>query len=184
VTKHRFIAISAAILMLAGTGGASGARLPEMSMTAPGVYQLGPGDQIRITVFGLDAITNTYLIDDTGEVALPMLDPVKVAGKTLRQAEASIASQIRAKQLVNDPKVSAQIIAYRPFYIAGEVQKPGQYPYVPGMSLMTAVSIAGGYTFRANTRSATITRASQKGSATADTPVLPGDMIVVRESWF
>lgn len=184
MTKHRIIAISTSILILASACGATGARLPDMSMTAPGTYQLGAGDQLRITVFGLDAITNTYLIDDTGEVALPMLSPVKVAGKTLRQAEASIAEQIRAKQLVNDPKVSAQIISYRPFYIAGEVQKPGQYPYVPGMSLMTAVSIAGGYTFRANTRTATITRSSQKGSATADTPVQPGDMIVVRESWF
>lgn len=184
MAKHRIISISASILILASACGANGARLPQMSSTAPAVYQLGPGDQLRITVFGLDAITNTYLVDDTGEIALPMLDPIKIAGKTLRQAETAIADQVRSRQLVNDPKVSAQILAYRPFYIAGEVQKPGQYAYVPGMSLMTAVSIAGGYTFRANTRSATITRSSQKGSATADTPVQPGDMIVVRESWF
>jgi polysaccharide export outer membrane protein len=184
VTKLRIIAISASIFALTSACGATGARLPDMSMTAPGGYALGPGDQLRITVFGLDAITNTYQIDDTGEVALPMLAPVKIAGMTIRAAEVAIADQIRAKQLVNDPKVSAQILAYRPFYIAGEVQKPGQYPYVPGMSLMTAVSIAGGYTFRANTKSATITRSSQKGNAKADTPIYPGDMIVVRESWF
>jgi polysaccharide export outer membrane protein len=129
-------------------------------------------------------MNNTYLVDDTGAIAVPMLDPIMVTGKTIRETEAAIADKIRARQIVLDPRVSAQVIAYRPFFIAGEVQKPGQYPYVPGMSLMTAVSVAGGYTFRADTKKATITRASVKASATQDTQVLPGDLIVVRESWF
>jgi len=157
---------------------------PVLPSIAASGYQLGPGDQLRIYVSGMDAMNNTYFVDDTGQIALPMLPPVPVAGKTIREAEAAIASQIRQRQLVLEPQVSAQIQAYRPFFIAGEVQRPGQYPFVPGMSLMTAVSIAGGYTFRANTKTATVTRASVKGSASQDTQIQPGDVIVVRESWF
>ena len=166
-----------------GCGSADG-RFAPLAMTAPAAYQLGTGDELRVTVFGLDTMTNTYRVDDSGSIALPMLDPIKVAGKTVRETEAIIVDKIRARQLLLDPRVSAQVQTYRPFYIAGEVQKPGQYPYVPGMSLMMAVSVAGGYTFRANTKSAIITRASVKGSATQDTPVMPGDQILVRESWF
>jgi protein involved in polysaccharide export with SLBB domain len=170
-------------LALSGCANRDG-RLPAISAAAQSGYRLGPGDQLRISVSGLDAITNTYLVDDSGAVALPMLSPVVVSGKTLRESEGAIADAIQERQLVLAPRVSVQMLAYRPFYIAGEVQKPGQYPYVPGMSLMTAVAVAGGYTFRADTKKATITRASTKGGATQDTPVLPGDLIVIRERWF
>lgn len=160
------------------------AGISPLAASAPTSYRLGPGDQLRITIVGMDALNNSYLVDDSGSIAVPMLDPILVAGKTVRETEAQIAGMLLARQLVLDPKVSAQIQSYRPFFITGEVQKPGQYPYMPGMSLMTAVSVAGGYTFRANTHNATITRASVKGVATPDTPVLPGDQILVRESWF
>jgi polysaccharide export outer membrane protein len=178
------LTVSASACLIASGCASSEAGLPALSTTAPSGYHLGPGDQLRVSVSGLDAMNNTYLVDDTGAIAVPMLDPIVVSGKTIRETEAAIADKIRARQIVLDPRVSAQVIAYRPFFIAGEVQKPGQYPYVPGMSLMTAVSVAGGYTFRANTKKATITRAAVKASATQDTRVLPGDLIVVRESWF
>lgn len=167
-------------------GGCAGpnAALPELTASRPAAYQLGAGDELRVTVFGLDAMNNSYIVGDTGAIALPLLDPVSVAGHTVRETEALVADAIRARKLVLEPRVSAQIQTYRPFYILGEVQKPGQYPYVPGMSVMTAVSVAGGYTFRADTKNATIVRASTKGRALAETPVLPGDTIQITETWF
>lgn len=167
----------------AACAGQSGS-LPALAAVQPGPYTLGPGDELRISVVGLDAMNNSYLVSDTGSIALPMLQPVDVKGKTVREVEVTIADQIRTAQIVLDPKVSAQIQSYRPFFITGEVQRPGQYPYIPGMSLTTAVSVAGGYTFRADKKKAMVTRAAAKGVATPDTPVLPGDTIMIRESWF
>lgn len=184
MAKRWILSLSASLLLATSACGQGNGKLQALSITAPAVYQLGAGDELRITVFGLEAMNNTYRVDDSGAIALPMLDPIPVVGKTVREVETSIADKIRERQLVIDPKVSAQIQTYRPFFIAGEVQRPGQYPYVPGMSVMTAVTVAGGFTFRANTRSALITRASKKGRATQDTPVLPGDQILIRESWF
>lgn len=183
MARHWIIALAAIAGMTASACAGKDGGLPILTAAA-GSYRLGAGDELRINVAGLDAMNNSYRVDDNGVIAVPMLDPVAVGGKTVREAEAAVADMIRARQLVLEPRVSAQIQTYRPFFIAGEVQKPGEYPYVPGMSLMTAVSIAGGYTFRANTKTATITRAAAKGRATQDTPVLPGDIILVRESWF
>lgn len=181
---QRFIALCLAIPLLTVGCSAPEARLPPLVARAPASYLLGPGDQIRVSVFGLDAMTNTYRVDDSGAIALPIIGSVTVAGKSLRESEAAINEIIRGQHLVLDPKVSAQIIEYRPFFIAGQVQRPGQYPYVPGMSLITAVTIAGGYTFRADTRQATVTRSAQKARAGQESPILPGDLIMVPESWF
>ena len=177
-----FVVLSMATVT--GSCASPGAGLPPLAATAQGPYQLGPGDQIRVTVFGLDALNNTYLVGDTGTISLPMIGTVEASGKTVAHFETDIAESIRARQLMLDPKVSAQILAYRPFFIMGEVQRPGQYPYVPGMSIMTAVSIAGGYTFRADTKAVTVTRSSAKGRASPESNVQPGDLIQVKESWF
>ncbi len=182
--KRWILLLSASLLVATSACGNGGGDVQPLATSAPASYHLGAGDELRITVFGLEAMNNTYRVDDSGAIALPMLDPIPVVGKTVREVETAIAGKILERQLVIDPKVSAQIQTYRPFFIAGEVQHPGQFPYVSGMSVMTAVSIAGGFTFRANTHNMLVTRASKKGRATQDTPVLPGDQILVRESWF
>jgi polysaccharide export outer membrane protein len=154
----------------------------------PGPYRLGAGDEIRITVFGLDSATGTYVVGDGGTIAIPLLPPVMAAGKSADELQAAIVEALRARALLRDPSVSVQVQKYRPFFILGEVQRPGQYSYVPGMSVLTAVSIAGGYTFRANKKKAEIQRPVQgslvKGDALPDTPVQPGDTINIKESWF
>lgn len=182
--KKHWLWMAAVVAAVPSSGVVANAPLPDLTASAPAAYHLGPGDQIRIAVVGLDTMANSYMIDDTGTIAPPMIAPVDLNGKTIREAEAAIANGILAKKLVLNPAVSVQIVAYRPFYISGEVQHPGQYAYVPGMSVLTAVSMAGGYTFRAKQQSAIVTRASAKGRATQDTAVLPGDIIVVPESWF
>ena len=151
-------------------------------------YQLGAGDEIRVSVFGLDALTNAYVVGDAGTISLPLVSEIPVRGKTTRDVEVAIANSLREKDVVKNPSVSVQVTKYRPFFILGEVQRPGQYPYVPGMSVLTAVSIAGGYTFRANSKNASITRNIQdkivKGRANPETPVMPGDTVLIPESWF
>lgn len=164
--------------------GCGGSDLPRIASAAPAEYRLGPGDHLRISVLGLDQMNNSYIVGDTGAIALPLVDVVPVGGKSVREVEAAIAGRLLQRQLVLDPKVTAQVETYRPFFILGEVQKPGSYPYVPGMSVLTAASLAGGYTFRADTKRAEITRQSRKGIASADAAVMPGDIVRVREGWF
>lgn len=175
-------------LMASCTSAESGlSPLPTM---AAGEYRLGAGDELRVTVYGLDPLNNSYVVGDAGTISLPLIEPVLVDGMTIPQVEAAIAQAISAKQLVSrQPSVSAQIQKYRPFFIMGEVQRPGQYPYMPGLNVNAAVSVAGGYTFRANKKSVLIKRKGPNGSmvrgrAGPDSQVQPGDTIEVSESWF
>jgi polysaccharide export outer membrane protein len=164
------------------------AALAPIGAPKPGPYRLGPGDEVRITIFGLDAATSNYVVGDAGTIAIPLLPPITASGLSAEELQAAVVGAIRARALLRDPSVSVQVQKYRPFFILGEVQRPGQYAYVPGMSVLTAVSIAGGYTFRANKKKAEIQRAADgrmiKGDAAADAPVLPGDTINIKESWF
>lgn len=175
---------------LAMTAGCTTANAGLDPIAAPQIspYRLGAGDEVRITVYGFDQMTNSYAVSDTGTISLPLLPPLTVAGQTVADVEQAVGAALKAKELVNDPSVSAQVVKYRPFFILGEVQRPGQYPYVPGMSVLTAVTIAGGYTFRAEKKKAVITRPTgnsiAKGSGEQTTLIAPGDTILIRESWF
>lgn len=174
-------------LLLAGTADAH--SLPAIGDAPTGPYCLGTGDGIKITVFGLEAVSRSYSIGDGGSISVPLIGTLAVAGKTVAQTEAMVAAAFRDKQLLKAPSVSVEVEKYRQFFILGEVQKPGQYTYVPGMSVLTAVSIAGGYTFRAQTKRAVIVRTTNdghaiKGSAVPETIVMPGDTIKIVEAWF
>lgn len=162
----------------------SGERLAPMPAASESGYRVGPGDEIRVSVFGLDQVANTYIVGDDGMVSLPLVEPVPASGKTVREVEAAIAAAVLQRKLVLAPSVTVQIQKYRPFYILGEVQRPGQYAFVPGMSVLSAVSIAGGYTFRADKKRMVITRGTVKGRAGDATPVQPGDTITIAERWF
>lgn len=130
----------------------------------------------------------TYVVGDEGAVSLPLLGSVPVSGKSTTQAEKQIADALVARQLAVQPSVSVQIVKYRPFFILGEVKNPGSYAYVPGMSVLTAISIAGGHTFRANRKTYGISRTANgsivKGKAVETTPLLPGDTVIIYEAWF
>lgn len=186
MTWLRYCAAALLLLTMSCSSGLSGLSAIEPAQPAP--YRLGPGDEIRITVLGFDALTNDYIVSDAGTISMPMLSVMNVQGKTTADLEHAVMAQLEGRELAVKPSVSAQVQKYRPFFILGEVQRPGQYPYVPGMSVLTAVSIAGGYTFRAETQYAAITRQNGekiiKGRARQQTPVLPGDTIYVYEDWF
>ncbi|MGE0651350.1 MAG: polysaccharide biosynthesis/export family protein [Alphaproteobacteria bacterium] len=149
-------------------------------------YTLDAGDRVRLVVFGQKDLSGDFVVTGNGTLSLPLIGEVTVKGLTLRQTEAAIADKLQPDYLKN-PRVSAEVINYRPFYIIGEVKNPGTYPYVNGMRIVNAVAIAGGYTYRANEGEMRITRAKGNGKperVRPDTLVLPGDVVEVMERYF
>jgi polysaccharide export outer membrane protein len=150
-------------------------------------YKLGSGDKIRVTVFGHEDLSGEFEVDGSGNVSLPLIRNVKAEGMTVGQLEQVIAERLSPDYLIN-PRVSVEVLNYRPFYIYGEVTKPGSYPFVNGMTVVTAVAMAGGFTYRARTSKVRIIRANDPSrtpkDADKDTAVLPGDVIEVPERYF
>ena len=146
-------------------------------------YRLGSQDKINVTVFGEADLSGEFELDGEGKVALPLLGEVRLGNMTPREAERMIASRLHPDYLL-DPKVSIQVANYRPFYILGEVKSPGGYPFVNGMTVVQAVALAGGFTYRARTDNVVIVRASSRQAAGQTTVVMPGDIIEVPERFF
>jgi polysaccharide biosynthesis/export protein len=150
-------------------------------------YRLAAGDRLRIIVFGQDNLSNVYAIDGSGRISMPLIGAVDAFGKTTPDLARSIEGRLRAGYL-REPKVSVEVDAYRPFFILGEVNSSGQFPYVSGMSVQTAVAIAGGFAPRANRTYAELSRQVNgqivTGTVPMTHPILPGDTLVIRERWF
>ena len=150
-------------------------------------YQLDAGDKLRVVVYGQDGLTNTYAIDAAGAITMPLIGSVPARGRTPQGLAAAIAAKLRAG-FIRDPSVAVEIDTYRPFFILGEVAAPGQYPYVPNMSVESAVAIAGGFSPRAQRDRVTITHTDPSGSfrtvVPLGTPIRPGDTVLVGERWF
>jgi polysaccharide export outer membrane protein len=173
-------------LLVAVAAGAGGLGLGAQS-TEPFVYRLGAGDRVKVTVFNEPDLSGEFEIDGTGHSSLPLIGPVQVDGLTLAEAEQAIRAKVR--DYVKEPRVSLEVLNYRPFYILGEVNLPGSYRYVNGMSVLTAVAMGGGFSYRADKQDIRITRKSREGAVTkmkgdVTTPVLPGDVVEVGERFF
>jgi polysaccharide export outer membrane protein len=149
-----------------------------------GPYRLDSGDKLRITVFEQASLTNTYSVDESGHVTLPLIGSVPARGSTTQELAGRIAGELR-KGYLRNPDISVEVDTYRPFFIMGEVRNPGQYTYVNGLTAQTAIAIAGGFTARASERTVEITRRingnSITGSVPVTDPVRPGDVIRVRQ---
>jgi polysaccharide biosynthesis/export protein len=183
--RAAFLVLLAAITPVAGcqTTGASSKPVTE----AVSDYTLGVGDRIRINVYGQQELTNEYVVEPNGAISLPLVGTVGAAGYTSNDLKASIVDKLQPDFMV-DPQVSVEVIGFRSMYVLGEVQQPGKYEYVPNMTVMQAVAIAGGYTYRASEGSAEVTR-HVKGALntfTVDdkTMLKPGDTILVKRRWF
>ncbi|TNE61440.1 MAG: polysaccharide export protein [Alphaproteobacteria bacterium] len=150
-------------------------------------YQLGSGDKIRVTVYGEEDLSGEFELDGTGLVALPLIGPISIGGKDLAEVETIVSAKLADGYLIN-PRVSVEVLNYRPFYILGEVKQPGSYPYVNGMTVLNAIALASGFTYRANEKKIEITRKlngkEQKLSVDNTTIVMPGDIIRVPERFF
>ncbi len=174
----KFAAFFAIVLILPGVGPAQAAEV---------AYRLGAGDRVKVTVFGQEDLSGEFELDGAGRLSLPLIQRVQAAGLTLNELEDAITDKLKPDFLKN-PRVSVEVLNYRPFYILGEVKSPGGYPYVNGMTVINAVALAGGYTYRARENKVTIVRAGNNERKTIpadhDTLVLPGDVIEVPERFF
>lgn len=150
-------------------------------------YQLGAGDKVRLSVFGESDLGGEFEIDGSGDVRLPLIGQVKAAGLTVHAFEVRIVKLLEDGYL-RDPRVSIEVVNYRPFYIIGEVNKPGQYPYVDGMNALNAVALAGGYTSKADKSEVYLQRNGKNGEqeypSDETTKVQPGDVIRIPERFF
>lgn len=158
------------------------------SFASDASYSLGSGDTIRITVFGEDDLSGQYEIDGSGIVAFPLIGEVQAAGGTARDLEQAITSKLTDGYLTN-PTVNVEILTYRPFFILGEVKRPGSYAYKNGLNVLNAVAMAGGYTYRAKSSVWVITRSGDKTYQETevndgDFRVQPGDTIFIPERFF
>lgn len=173
-------------LMLAAC--APGRGLPDLPRPAASGYQLGPGDTVRVITYGEDLLTGDFRVNDQGSVALPLAGLVKAAGKTPAELAAAIALGLKKGDLLRRPSVSVEVSSYRPIYVLGEVNKPGQYPYQPGMTVVTAAAVAGGFTYRAVEDYAAVVRTvggePVEGKAVRQAFIQPGDVITVFERRF
>lgn len=151
-------------------------------------YKLGPGDKVRLTVFGEEQLSGEFLVGNDGSVAVPLVGEVRAGGLSPVAFQNAVEAKLTETGMVKAPRVSADVVSYRPFYILGEVNKPGQYPYVIGMTLTKAVATAGGFTYRANGQTVYVTREGQTRetplSMTAATWIGPGDTVRVGERMF
>ncbi|PPC74965.1 capsular biosynthesis protein [Pokkaliibacter plantistimulans] len=163
--------------------------LSGFSYAAEGMnnYQLGVGDNIKIQVYGEDELSMEVRISDSGTISYPFLGNISVAGKTIGQLESSIKSGLANGYLV-DPNVNVAILEYRQFFMNGEVEKPGAYPYQPGLTLQKAISIAGGMTERASAGKMYITHDGQSADdakrASMNDVISPGDTVTINQSFF
>jgi polysaccharide biosynthesis/export protein len=186
--KRIVIPIIAAIALAACSHGAQTVRHSEAFMASlQEPYTLATGDRLRVLVFGQDSLSNTYTVDSQGHVSMPLIGTVSALGQTTKGLEGQIAGKLRGGFL-RDPKVSVEVEQYRPFFILGEVTTSGQYPFVNGMTVQTAVAIAGGFQPRADRYVAQVSRMISgevvTGKVPLDTPVRPGDTITIRERFF
>lgn len=165
-----------------GQDNANGAPASEATR-----YQLGSGDQIRVVVYGEEDLSGEFELDGTGIISLPLIGSVNVGGRDLAGAASLIEEKLADGYLIN-PRVSIEVMNYRPFYILGEVNDPGSYPFVNGMSVLNAIALASGFTYRAAKTKVEITRRidgeEHKFRAQDTTLVLPGDIIRVPERFF
>jgi polysaccharide export outer membrane protein len=167
---------------------ASLSGLPQTPAANMADYRMQPGDELLVTIQDIEQTNRSYIIDTGGMISLPLLQEVEVAGLGLREIEKRIADGYRSRDLLTNPIVSVQPGALRPFYVIGEVRSPGEFTYRPGMTVLSAISAAGGYTYRAQEGEVEVVRSVQgrevRTKAGEDAAILPGDRIRIYERWF
>lgn len=187
-TPKMFLALSLAAMTAALSGCNTYKPAPkafEQATIQP--YTLDSGDRLRITVFDQPSMTNSYTVDQAGYIAFPLVGQVPARGRTLQQLSGQLAGKLRQGYL-RDPDVTIDVDRYRSIFVMGEVGQPGQYAYVPGLTVQNAIAVAGGFTSRANQGSVDVTRKLNgqviTGRVNISSAIIAGDTIYVRERLF
>jgi len=188
----RFV-MALGIFVLAGCGSALQTITANTTMPVPAavsvndLYRLGPGDKLRIIVFGENELSGEFFVDDSGAIDLPLIGDVAATGATIGEFENRVVARFKDGYL-RDPKVSIEVLNYRPFFIIGEVRNGGEYPYKSGLTIQDAVAMAGGFSYRANQKTVYIRRAGENDEqgfdATQRVPIYPGDNVRIPERFF
>lgn len=150
--------------------------------------RLQPGDKTKIAVYGEDKLTGDFDVDASGNIVMPLVGSVHVTGMTKQELEMTLKSRLRGGQILLAPQVSVDVASKRPFYVLGEVEKPGEYPLRSGLDVFSAVAVAGGFTYRASKSKIQVRRAGEKTfteyTLSPDIPIYAGDLINVPERYF
>jgi polysaccharide export outer membrane protein len=150
-------------------------------------YRLDSGDQLRITVFGEPDLSGNFIVDGQGVISMSLIGEVTAKNLTIRELQRLIEVKLK-DGFVREPQVSAEVMNYRPYYILGEINKPGEYPYISGLTVMNAIASAGDFTYRADKRrifiKSTDSPDERELTLTPSTLVKPGDTIRIRERFF
>ncbi len=184
-----FAPVAGAIGLAACTAGAD---LPPLPPPSAGAYRLGPGDQIRTITFGEPQMTGTFNVSDSGTVQFPLVGTVQANGETVADLQSELVDELRDHHVLTHPSVSVEVVTYRPIFVLGEVNHPGRYPYEPGMTVLSAVAVAGGFTARAVQNVQSVVRTEQQNGETHSIEgrvdraavLAPGDVVTVFERNF
>lgn len=152
--------VMAALAIAACAGGAPSVAQSAMVADPDAEYRLSAGDKVRVIVFGEETLTGEYVITSGGNLTFPLVGTIAATDKTVEQLQSTLATALN-DGYVNNPRVSIQVVSFRPYYILGEVNRPGEYPVSTGLTLEQAVASAGGYTYRANTKRAFLKRSNE-----------------------
>jgi len=193
--RRALMGLELTVVTLCGVSAAAQAQVAEAPAAVPLAatasvgyeYKLGSGDKIRLIIFGEPDLSGEFTISGDGVVALPLIREVKATGLTASQLQMNVENAFKEGYL-KDPRVSIEVLSFRPFYILGEVNKPGEYPYSNGITVVNAVALASGYTYRANQKKVFLRHAGatseEEVPLTSTTMVAPGDTIRIAERYF
>ena len=167
---------------------APGGQLPLLASDPPGTYHLGAGDELRIIVYGQQQLTGQFFVDASGDISVPLLGSLHASGLTRSELASQVADGLSQKGIILHPSVSIDVVQYRPIFVLGEVAHPGPYPYQPGLTMLSAVALAGGFTYRGVTERALVVRTEQghaeQGRVVPDSFLQPGDVLKIYERFF
>ncbi len=149
---------------------------------------LEPADTLKVTIYGEEALSGSYVIDPTGNITMPLVGAIRAAGRTRSELEREITRRYSAGKYLQEPKVTVDVTSYRPIYVLGEILRPGAYPYTSGLNALTAVTQAGGLTYRGSKDTVFVQHAGedvwQMYPLSASVLIAPGDLIRIPERYF
>ena len=182
-------ALAACVLLAGMLAGCTRIKdLPPVPEGTDTAYRLGVSDQVRLLTFGEESLSEIFRVNDAGNIALPLLGATRARGLTTDELSRDIAHELTRRGLIRDASVAVEVVEYRPVFILGEVNRPGQYPYQPGMTVLSVAAIAGGFTYRAVQDQAAVVRLVDgrpvEGRANPLTVLRPGDVVTVYERLF
>lgn len=150
-------------------------------------YNIAPGDILEVTVFGQSDLSGQFTVDAEGSISMPLINQVAAAGLSTRDLELRLVEKLQPDYLRN-PDVSVKLLSYRPIYVLGEVQNSGSFAYQPNMSVLSAIAVAGGYTYRAARKKVFVVRANDSSGkqikVSEQTVLRPGDTVIVGQRLF